>query len=62
MGTFTVYHRKRVSLTLALVGIFSGGEARSTRGGLVRGSPRGGSGGLSPPDAGEVFKNLLKKQ
>ena len=39
---------------------FSGreGEARSTKGGLVRGSPRGGFRGAEPPDAGEVFKKF----
>ena len=47
-------------LTLAPAGIFSGGP-RSTKGGLVRGSPRGGFGGRSPPDAREVFKKFVKK-
>ena len=30
-------------------------------GGLIRGSPRRGFGGRSPPDAGEVFKFFCKK-
>ena len=41
---------------------FGGGDARSIKGGLVRGSPRGGFRGRSPPDAGEVFKKLVKNQ
>ena len=42
---------------------FFRGEVRSTKGGLVRGSPRGGfRGGQSPPDAGEVFKKFVKNQ
>ena len=39
---------------------FFRGEVRSTRGGLVRGSPRGGFRGAEPPDAGEVFKKFVK--
>ena len=52
---------KNALLTLAPAEIFAGGDARSTKGGLVRGSPRGGFRGRSPPDAGEVFKKLCKK-
>ena len=51
---------KNALFTLAPAGIFRR-EARSIKGGLVRGSPRGGFRGRSPPDAGEVFKKLCKK-
>ena len=40
---------------------FSGGS-EVTKGGLVRGSLRGGFGGSEPPDAGVVFKNFVKNQ
>ena len=46
--------------TLAPAGIFSWGEVRSTKGGLVRGSPRGGLQEAEPPEAGEVFKKVVK--
>ena len=38
---------------------FSGAEARSKKGGIVRELPRMGC-SAEPPDAGGVFKNLLK--
>ena len=49
-------------IALAPAGIFVRGEARSIRGGLVRGVAAWGvpGGGRSPPDAGEVFKNIVK--
>ena len=55
---------KNALFTLALAGIFfgEGGEESSTKGGLVRGSPRGGFPGAEPPDAGEVFKKFVKNQ
>ena len=49
-----------LSHTFAPAGIFSGG-ARSTKGGLVRGSQHGGS-GVEPTEAGEVFKKFVKNQ
>ena len=42
---------------------FFRGEARSTKGGLVRGVAAWGvRGGRSPPDAGEVCKKFVKNQ
>ena len=49
---------KNALFTLAPAGIFSGGEARSTKGGLVRGSPRGGFRGQSPRTPEKFSKNL----
>ena len=37
---------------------FVRGEARSTKGGLVRGVAAWGVPGAEPPDAGKVIKNL----
>ena len=47
--------------SLAPVGIFRG-EARSTKGGLVRGVAAWGFRGAEPPDAWEVFKKFVKNQ
>ena len=46
---------------LAPAGIFSGGGSEVHQGRACKGGRRvGGSGGLSPPDAGEVFKKFVK--
>ena len=49
------------SISLAPAGIyFGGGEARSTKGGLVGGSRRGGTGGGAPRTPEKFSKNSKK--
>ena len=52
---------KNALFTLEPAGIFPG-QARSTKGVLVRGSARGGFQGAETPDAREVFKKCVKNQ
>ena len=67
MGNLWWKFNRRMAFYLFLGNVFISargnfsGEARSTKGGLVRGSPHGGSGGVEASDAGEVFKKYFKK-
>ena len=51
---------KNALFTLEPAGIFPG-EARSTKGVLVRGSPRGGFRGAEPPGRRRSFQKVCKK-
>ena len=48
--------------SLAPAGIFSGGGSEVHHGKACKGVAAWGFRGAAPPDAGEVFKNFVKKQ
>ena len=62
MNRFLKKISKNALFTWSHAGIFRGVEAGSTKGGLERGSPPGGSGALSPRTPEKFSKNLLKTQ